>query len=350
MNFAGNFETNPFLCKLSKLGIAEAVIVVLLIILLFLSAFILQVLIHEAGHLVFGLLSKHDFLYFRFFYWIVVKENKRLVIKRCKTAGIIGQCIMVPSSNKSYSMCTIGGIIFNYISSVIAIFAALISNNPLGVFFFFCIAVLGSIMALINARPSKATFNDGYVYKTTKRNIHSKNSQYYQLLVMEALMYGITYKGMPEEWFVTNDNELSETMVAYQKLLQYYRHLDEGDAQEADICLSMLETHKKDLHKEIRQEIAIERLFLSLLDMHKDPSVDKRIMVETRYVKVKNLLKEPYMSINAARVSFAYRFIKGNIKENEVMPELDKVIDLSILLGEKEFNKKILTNIMNKAI
>ncbi len=56
----------------------------------------IHVLIHEAGHLLFGKLSGYRFLSFRLFSYMWVMDEERIRFKRLTTPGIIGQCLMIP--------------------------------------------------------------------------------------------------------------------------------------------------------------------------------------------------------------------------------------------------------------
>ena len=71
----------------------------LLIIGLFLVIYVasyLQVIIHESGHLVFGLMSGYRFGSFRIASFIWVKDQGKIKFKRMKIAGTGGQCLMSP--------------------------------------------------------------------------------------------------------------------------------------------------------------------------------------------------------------------------------------------------------------
>ena len=56
----------------------------------------LQLTIHEAGHLVFGLRSGYQFSSFRIGSFMWLKENDRSVLRKLSLAGTGGQCLMVP--------------------------------------------------------------------------------------------------------------------------------------------------------------------------------------------------------------------------------------------------------------
>ena len=57
-------------------------------------AIILHLILHEAGHLIMGLLTGYQFLSFRVFKLTLVKTDKGLRWKRYHIAGTGGQCIM----------------------------------------------------------------------------------------------------------------------------------------------------------------------------------------------------------------------------------------------------------------
>lgn len=59
-------------------------------------ALFFHILIHEGGHLVFGLLTGYQFSSFRVASFIWVKENGKLKLKRLRLAGTAGQCLMGP--------------------------------------------------------------------------------------------------------------------------------------------------------------------------------------------------------------------------------------------------------------
>lgn len=59
-------------------------------------AIILQIIIHEAGHLIGGILTGYKFSSFRIFNFMFIKENDKLKLKKLSLAGTGGQCLMSP--------------------------------------------------------------------------------------------------------------------------------------------------------------------------------------------------------------------------------------------------------------
>ena len=58
--------------------------------------YILQLILHEAGHYLFGRLTGYTFVSFRIDNYTWIKENGKLVLKRFKIPGTGGQCLMMP--------------------------------------------------------------------------------------------------------------------------------------------------------------------------------------------------------------------------------------------------------------
>lgn len=56
----------------------------------------IQIIIHEAGHLVFGLLSGYEFVSFRIGSITLAKYDNKYCFKRFHIAGTGGQCLMMP--------------------------------------------------------------------------------------------------------------------------------------------------------------------------------------------------------------------------------------------------------------
>ena len=62
----------------------------------FALTFFLNIALHEAGHLIFGLLSGYGFVSYRLGSLMWMRENGRIVLKRFSLAGTGGQCLMSP--------------------------------------------------------------------------------------------------------------------------------------------------------------------------------------------------------------------------------------------------------------
>ena len=72
------------------LSLGQKLLLFALTLLSLYAAMLLQVIIHEAGHLVFGLLTGYRFLSFRVFSLMLVREEEKLRFRRYSLAGTGG--------------------------------------------------------------------------------------------------------------------------------------------------------------------------------------------------------------------------------------------------------------------
>lgn len=144
-----------------------------LLLLYIVLSFLLHMVVHELGHLVFGLLTGYTFLSCRIFSWSIIKANGRIVLKKQKQTAALGQALMVPNEkwdpeNYPYQLYMSGGLIFNAAALVIAVVLYQLSVLPMiPVLIFSAIAVF---FLLSNGVPRE--LNDGAVLKKgrQKRN------------------------------------------------------------------------------------------------------------------------------------------------------------------------------------
>ena len=133
------------------------------IIFLFLAgviAFILQVIVHEAGHLIFGLLSGYKFISFRVFDFKIIKDvNGKLKIRFERLAGTGGQCLMrapeYVNGKFKYKLYLLGGVIFNIVFSIV--FWLILPS-----YYTLLFALIGFALAFLNLIPMG--FNDGMTF------------------------------------------------------------------------------------------------------------------------------------------------------------------------------------------
>ena len=85
-------------------------------------AIYLQLILHEAGHLIFGLLSGYEFVSFRVGSITIYKKDGKTHIGSYKLAGTGGQCLMAPpdlvNEKIPYVLFNFGGVIINIVTSI----------------------------------------------------------------------------------------------------------------------------------------------------------------------------------------------------------------------------------------
>ncbi len=184
-------------------------------------AIILNVIIHEAGHLVCGLISGYEFSSFRIFNFMIIKENGKLKTKRYSLAGTGGQCLLVPPemNNGEYPVVlyNLGGALADLITALIIFFLSIAFSNPWLSSIFKIIAANSLISAIINGVPMRSAMitNDGYNAWSLRKDGDARKGLWLQLKINDKATRGHRLKEMPDEWFVIpTDEQMQNPMIA----------------------------------------------------------------------------------------------------------------------------------------
>lgn len=179
-----------------------AMFVIALVILL------LHIVIHEAGHLVFGLLSGYRFLSFRVGSIMLVKDGGRLRLKTLSIAGTGGQCIMIPPAWREegfpFVAYNLGGALMNLIAAAVGLLLwVLIAFHPVWSTILILFFAIGIVNGLLNAIPMRLALvdNDGSNVRMLKKNPHAEYAFYQMLHIHAQSAAGQRLRDMPQEWF-----------------------------------------------------------------------------------------------------------------------------------------------------
>jgi hypothetical protein len=103
----------------------EGAITVLSVCLSFVLSTYINVIVHEGGHLVFGLLCGYRFSSFRVGSIMMIKQGGMMKLRSYSLAGTDGQCLMIPPSRESTKaemiLYNMGGVIFNIILVILCL-------------------------------------------------------------------------------------------------------------------------------------------------------------------------------------------------------------------------------------
>ncbi len=164
---------------------------------LFLVAYYLHLIIHEAGHLVAGFISGYGFGSFRVGSLMFIEENGKIKIKKHSVAGTGGQCLMIPPKMVDGKFPVIfynlGGVLMNLIFTAIpVILAILFVNKPIIYAFCVLMALAGFISAATNGIPLRLGIvnNDGSNARELYKNEEAMRAFYNQFMTMAALSDG----------------------------------------------------------------------------------------------------------------------------------------------------------------
>ena len=173
-----------------------------------LIAFILNVVLHEGGHLVAGLLTGYRFVSFRFLNWTIIRRNGRLQWGNYELAGTGGQCLMAPTDRPIDQIDTrwynAGGVLANLLIVVISALLLWAFDLPAWLDELLVIMIiLGLLIGVGNGIPLKmgGVATDGLNLLQLEKDIPGKQC-FCNILEFNALSQeGVPYDEMPEHIF-----------------------------------------------------------------------------------------------------------------------------------------------------
>ena len=201
----------------------------------------LHIIIHEFGHLVFGLLTGYRFSSFRVGKWMWMKENEKLVLRKYSLAGTGGQCLMVPPDIKDgklpYVLYNLGGSIMNILFGLIFIIPYMVFSDVAYLSMFFVVASIeGFVIGIMNGVPFSYGIvnNDGYNVMKMSEDDDALYSFWVMLKIGEQSTNGVRLKDMPAEWFMAGPfDRMKNTMVSSIGVFRANRLIDEHKFEDA---------------------------------------------------------------------------------------------------------------------
>ena len=311
-------------------------------IIFFCLSYFLHILIHELGHLIFGLLTGYSFVSFRVGSFTVIKEDGKFKRKKFHLPGTGGQCLMSPPeySEKSfpYVIYNLGGVLLNLVASIIALGIIVgieqLSAFSLGGWQLFLVA--GLFTAVTNGIPVKigGLPNDGHNIYSLMKKEENKKAFFIQLKMNALMTQGIRIKDIPfEELSVDELNTQTSTLQAAVHILQYNWYLDRLNLEKAQQKLTELLSYMDNYPLFYKQELACAQLFLPLVS-HEDSAVIEELYNE----ELKTYIKKMTFLPNKKRLLMA---LEAHYYQNEEVmqqyfKELLKTAETYPVRGEAE--------------
>ena len=342
MNFFGTLVKGP---AAFLLMFAEAMII------MYIASFV-QTIIHESGHLIFGLITGYKFVSFRIGHFMFIKEKGRLKIKLYNVVGTAGQCLMMPpqwNEKIPYRLYNLGGCIMNAATALFAL-AAYFAAGAEG-FFALCmamLAVMGLSMALTNGIPMRVggISNDGMNAALLGKKENTLRAFWLQLYVNGLIAKGERYRNMPREWFrLPEGEELSDPICCAMGVMLYNFCFDMHEFDEAEQTINYMLNAPGLLDVE-KNELLCELLFLRVLrgapkeeiDSLLTPKLDKYIKATANYV-------------SRRRLAYAYQllYLKNITMAQKCLEVFEKTVKSYPYSAEIENEKEIIELIKERA-
>ena len=293
------------------------------------AALILQIIIHEAGHLVFGLLTGYRFISFRVYSFMWMKDNDRIRFKRMSIAGTGGQCLMAPPDLKDGKMpvqlYNYGGAIMNLIASAISGGLSLLC--PAGSLFrpfLLMMLVTGIAYALMNGLPLRMSLanNDGRNAWDLARSPEAVRAFWTTMKMNELSARGVCLRDMPEEWFAVPDEEgMKNGITSSLGAVACSRLMEQGRFEEADALMERLLSQNNGIPGVLRKMLVCDRIYVELIRGNR-PEALEALRTKDQLKFMKSMKKYP----SVLRTEYAYALLaeKDPEKAQTVMEAFEK--------------------------
>lgn len=298
----------------------------------FLVSFYLQIILHETGHLIGGLLSGYSFSSFRISSFMWIKERGEVHFRRLSVAGTGGQCLMIPPENDTddrdipTTLYNMGGSAVNLITGLLALGIYLTSGRTSVMSLtFLMFAVAGIAFALMNGLPLQTTLvnNDGYNAVTLSKSPSARQAFAAQLRLNAYLAQGIRIKDMPSKYFrFPSDEEMKDSQIAVAGILACGRLLDEhrfSEAKEWIMHFLGLECSIAGLH---RNMLICDQIYCSLLCREPARTVEQLL---TKHQKKFMKTMKKYPSVLRTEYTCALLIENDRRKAEKIKGQFEKI-------------------------
>ncbi|MBQ6878123.1 MAG: hypothetical protein IJO22_06965 [Oscillospiraceae bacterium] len=316
------------------------------------AAYFIQAVIHELGHLVFGLLTGYKFISFRIGNIMFIKESGKLRIKLYNIVGTGGQCLMMPppwSENLKTSLYNFGGCIFNFVFAFLFLAAFVFAEK--GTFWavfsgMLCAVGFGNV--LLNGIPLQVggISNDGRNAFLLGKNKKALRAFWLQLYVNGLMSEGERMRNMPEDWFfVPSGEDLFDPMICTIGVMKYNYYYDTHDFEKAETIAKYM-LHAPGLLDLHRNELSCELLFLKIF-RGAEPSE-----INALYTKeLDKYIKATANYVSRRRLAYAYQllYLKNLTMAQKCLEVFEKTVKTYPYSAEIENEKEVIELIKQRA-
>ena len=329
--FTGYFLADSIL-YLKKTGYTTGEILLSLggILLILFMSVLLQIILHEAGHLLFGWISGYRFLSFRIGSFMWLKKDGGIRFARLKIAGTGGQCLIGPpdltEGKFPYILYNLGGSIINLLSAPIFLMLLfLLASGPFLSVFLILAAAIGIVFALMNGIPLKLAQvnNDGYNVLSLGKNPEALKAFWLQLKVTEQMTKGVRLKDMPDEWFaMPSDKAMKNGIIAAVGVFACNRLMDAMELEKADDTIAELlqmDTGINELHRRL---LIVDQVYCELVGKNRQERLS-RLLTKQQIRFMKSMKTFP----SVLRTEYTYALLKenDNKKASKIKDEFEKM-------------------------
>ncbi|MBE6301950.1 MAG: hypothetical protein E7085_08895 [Parabacteroides distasonis] len=343
---------NQFMEKLQKVEALEMIGVMILSFVTFILTCLLQILLHEGGHLIGGLLSGYHFVSFRILNWTIIKEEGKVRIKHFSIAGTGGQCLLTPPEKPMKEIPVIlynlGGVIMNLLTATLSLILLITIEElpyPIELFLIFN-CIVGYFLGLLNGIPFNfgAISNDANNMRLLLKDEQSKQTMTHLLHINAFVQKGMRPKEIPERYFTCNEP------INYKNPLQINLYLmvigKLMDEEQWEICYNKLEDlmkHKDEMLDLFVKETASELLFISLITGKKERAQELYTEELARYIQQYAKIMSSKQRILCA---IALYMEEDRVKAEKIYKKLALQQEKLLMQGEVKMDLALMASIL----
>ena len=291
----------------------------------------LQIIVHEAGHLVCGLLSGYKFVSFRVDRFMIYKKQGKLHWGNYMLAGTGGQCLMAPPEMEDgtipYRLYNFGGALANLIfSGVAAVLGFVCSSQPIIVIFCAVTVIIGVFFAATNGIPihTDTIDNDGYNAMSLGKQKEALRALWVQLKVNEMQTEGIRLKDMPEEWFQKPTEEgMKNSMIATIEVMRCNRLLDMHLFKETSQAIDAAFQSKNGMVGVHKMLLKLDQIYCEVIGEQRETILNQ--MEEKELIAFMKTMKT-FPSVLRAQYAYSLLIEKEQSKAQKILKQFETVI------------------------
>jgi len=286
----------------------------------------IHIVVHELGHLCFGLLTGYRFLAIALRNVIFVKEKGKLKIHLTKNGSAGGFCMMQAPELKNGSMPFVlfecGGILANACLSIIFLILLLYNkenSNLLLIYFSFVIS--GIVIVVMNGMPRKtiSLFTDGYNLRSLLNSSKAVCCFWMQTQINSQTISGVRLRDMPDEWFAFSmEDDFSNNVIATIVTTTCSRLIDQQLFSEASQLMEQVLDMEMNITEMTRHYLICECLFVEIIGANRSEVIDE-IFDQEQESFMKSMKNSPAI----LRTVYAYvLLVEDNLAEAKRLREM----------------------------
>ena len=338
---------------ISRAGPERPLVSLVILFIAMYAAILMQLILHEFGHLVFGLISGYKFGSFRILSFMLIRDEGKLKLKKMTIAGTGGQCLMSPpdmvDGKLPVMLYNLGGSVMNVVFG--GVFMALhfgLSAYPLLSAVMLMFGLIGFAIALMNGIPMRMgeVDNDGFNAFSLGKDPQALRAFWVQMKVNQQISRGVRLKDMPEEWFaLPSDEAMKNSMVAAIGVFACNRLMDEGRLSDADTLMEKMLNTPNGMVGVHRRLMVCDRIFIELLTQNRS-DVIKNMLTSEQLKFMKAMKSFP----SVLRTEYALELLgnKDNVKAESFRAQFERFAKSYPYQSDIEAERELMDMAKNK--